>query len=176
LMGLPLPLIAIQILWINLITDGLPALALWVDQASPNIMSRKPRKKTDKILDKKMIINIVVLSVAMTVWSLYIFAKNHNIDLVQARTWVFVLLTLLEMLRIWMIRDDYNVPFWSNGWLFGAVGLSVWLVMLVIYIPFFANIFQTTPLSGAIWLQIGIVLSVLTVMWWVINRIKYLRK
>lgn len=176
LLGMPLPLIAIQILWINLITDGFPALALWVDQSSPDIMSRLPRKKSDKILDKNMIVNIVVLSFAMTIWSLYVFAQNYHIDLEQARTWVFVLLTMLEMLRIWMIRKDYHIPFWSNKWLFGAVALSVWLVMLVVYVPFLANIFQTEPLSQKIWIEIWVILLVLIGLVLVADKVKNLHK
>ena len=176
LIWLPVPLIAIQILWINLVTDWFPALALWVDPANPNIMSKRPRKSGVKIVDKKMLINIVTLSLAMTIWSIYVFVKNYHIDLDQARTWVFVLLTLLEMLRIWMIRDDYEVPFWSNKWLFGAVGLSVWLVMLVVYIPFLAQIFQTVPLSWEIWMQIWIVLFALILMWVLLKKLKYLQK
>ncbi|HKL43750.1 MAG TPA: calcium-translocating P-type ATPase, PMCA-type [Candidatus Absconditabacterales bacterium] len=176
LIGLPVPLIAIQILWINLVTDGFPALALGVDPANPNIMSKRPRKSGVKIVDKKMLINIVTLSLAMTIGSIYVFVKNYHIDLDQARTGVFVLLTLLEMLRIWMIRDDYEVPFWSNKWLFGAVGLSVGLVMLVVYIPFLAQIFQTVPLSGEIWMQIGIVLFALILMGVLLKKLKYLHK
>ncbi len=176
LIWLPVPLIAIQILWINLVTDWFPALALWVDPANPNIMSNKPRKSGVKIVDKKMLINIVILSLAMTIWSIYVFVKNYNIDLNQARTWVFVLLTLLEMLRIWMIREDYNIPFWSNKRLFGAVGLSVGLVMLVVYVPFLAKIFQTVPLSWQIWLQIWLVLLVLIFMWIIVKKAKNLQK
>ena len=176
LIWLPVPLIAIQILWINLVTDWFPALALWVDPANPDIMSNKPRKSGVRIVDKKMLINIVILSLAMTIWSIYVFAKNYHIDLNQARTWVFVLLTLLEMLRIWMIREDYNIPFWSNKWLFWAVGLSIWLVMLVVYVPFLAQIFQTVPLSWQIWLQIAIVLLVLILFVLIAKRIKVLKK
>ncbi len=172
LIGLPLPLIAIQILWINLVSDGLPALALWVDPASPDIMSHKPRRLWSKIVDRNMIINIIILSIAMTAWCLFLFMENYSIDLVEARTWVFVLLTLLEMLRIWMIRDEYNLPFWSNKWLFGAVLLSVGLVFLVVYVPFLAEIFQTKPLSSMMWLQIAIILLVLFVLAFVVNRIK----
>ncbi len=172
LIGLPLPLIAIQILWINLVTDGLPALALWVDPASPDIMSHKPRKLWSKIVDRNMIINIVILSIAMTVWCLFLFIRHQNIDLVQARTGVFVLLTLLEMLRIWMIRDEYKLPFWSNKWLFGAVWLSIGLVLVVVYVPFFAEIFQTKPLSWMMWIEMMIILFVLFVLAFVVNRIK----
>lgn len=53
-----------------------------------------------------------------------------------------------------MIRDEYGVPFWSNKWLFGAVGLSVGLVMLVVYVPFLAVIFKTVPLNAAMWTQV----------------------
>ncbi len=174
---MPLPLIAIQILWINLVTDGFPALALWVDPASPDIMTRRPRKKWSKIVDRKMFINIIILSIVMTLWSLYVFAQSYDVDLAQARTWVFVLLTMLEMLRIRMIRDDYGIPFWSNKWLFGAVGMSIWLVMLVVYVPYLATVFKTVPLSADMWIHVWAVFGILTLLWWITNRVKkYQRK
>jgi Ca2+-transporting ATPase len=169
---LPLPLIAIQILWMNLVTDGFPALALWVDQASPWIMKRKPRKKWSKIVDRNMIINIIWLSVFMTWWSLYVFISNYSADIVQARTWVLVLLTLMELVRVWMIRNDYNLPFWSNKRLFIALWTSISLVMSVVYIPFLANIFQTAPLIQTIWIDILAILSIMIIVWIVTNKIK----
>lgn len=172
LIGLPLPLIAIQILWINLVTDGFPALALWVDTASPDIMKRKPRKKSSNIIDRDMIISIVWLSIAMTFGALYVFIQNYKIDLAQARSWVLVLLTIMELLRIRMIRDNYGLPFWSNKWFFGAVGTSIWLVLLVVYVPFLASVFKTVPLSGAIWAQIWVIFVILVWLWWITNRVK----
>lgn len=176
IIGLPLPLIAIQILWINLVTDWLPALALWVDSSDPNIMNYGPRKNGSKIVDKTMIKNIFVLSFIMTAGCFVFFFRHYSHDIIAARTGVFMLLVLLEMLMVQIIRSDYGVKFWSNKWLFAAVWSSIALVFLVIYIPFLAEIFQTKPLSGMMWLEIWIIMIVLTIISIAINKLKRYKK
>ena len=163
LLGMPLPLVAIQILVINLITDWLPALALWIDPVSPDVMSRKPRESGSKIIDKKMLTSILSLSFIMTIVVLILFFRYYKIDLVQARTWVFVLLVLLEMIRIWKIRSEYNLKFFSNKWLIWAVLWSIGFVLLIIYVPFLANIFHVKPLSFWMWIEILVILVILFV-------------
>ena len=163
LLGMPLPLVAIQILVINLITDWLPALALWIDPVSPDVMFRKPRESGSKIIDKKMLTSILSLSFIMTIVVLILFFRYYKIDLVQARTWVFVLLVLLEMIRIWKIRSEYNLKFFSNKWLIWAVLWSIGFVLLIIYVPFLANIFHVKPLSVGMWIEILAILVILFV-------------
>lgn len=176
LIWLPLPLIAIQILWINLVTDGLPALALWIDPSDPKIMSYAPRKSGSKIVDKAMIQNIIILSSIMAVGCLMFFFRYYSQDIVAARTWVFMLLVLLEMLVIQIIRSDYGVRFWSNKWLFGSILLSIGLVFLVIYIPFFASIFQTKPLTWIMWLEFWIIMLIVIIVAIIMNKLKNLQK
>lgn len=176
LFGLPLPLIAIQILWINLVTDGLPALALGVDPVDPNIMSYWPRKSGSKIVDKAMIKNILILSSIMSAGCLVFFLRHYSQDVVAARTGVFMLLVLLEMLAIQIIRSDYGVKFWSNKWLFGAIWLSVALVFLVIYIPFFAEVFQTEPLTWIMRIEFLVIIIVTIIISTIMNKIKKLQK
>jgi len=161
LLGMPLPLVAIQILVINLITDWLPALALWIDPVSPDVMSRKPRESGSKIIDKKMLTSILSLSFIMTIVVLILFFRYYKIDLVQARTWVFVLLVLLEMIRIWKIRSEYKLKFFSNKWLLWAIVWSIALVLLIVYIPSLSKIFHTKALSLWIWIEILLILFVL---------------
>ncbi len=163
LLGMPLPLIAIQILMINLVTDGLPALALWIDPVSPDVMHRKPRKLGSKIIDRKMLTSIIYLSILMTIVILFLFFRHYHVDLEQARTWVFVLLVLLEMIRIWKIRSEYNLKFFSNKWLIWAVLWSIGFVLLIIYVPFLANIFHVKPLSFWMWIEILVILVILFV-------------
>jgi Ca2+-transporting ATPase len=172
LLGMPLPLVAIQILVINLITDWLPALALWIDPVSPDVMSRKPRESGSKIIDKKMLTSILSLSFIMTIVVLILFFRYYKIDLVQARTWVFVLLVLLEMIRIWKIRSEYNLKFFSNKWLIWAVLWSIGFVLLIIYVPFLANIFHVKPLSFWMWIEI---LAILVILFVSINIAKLIK-
>jgi Ca2+-transporting ATPase len=130
---------------------------------SPDVMSRKPRESGSKIIDKKMLTSILSLSFIMTIVVLILFFRYYKIDLVQARTWVFVLLVLLEMIRIWKIRSEYNLKFFSNKWLIWAVLWSIGFVLLIIYVPFLANIFHVKPLSFWMWIEILVILVILFV-------------
>ncbi len=153
LIGLPLPITAIQILWINLITDGLPALALGLDPASPNIMQRKPRKKEEGIITKNTAANIIIISILMTLASLFLFNRYYEADLVKAQTIVFTTLVILEFVRLYMIRSDYNIKMLSNNWLVLAVVLSIGMQLLVLYSPLNA-FFNTIPLNLMEWVYI----------------------
>ena len=162
ILWMPAPLLAIQILWLNLVTDSLPALALWIDPMAEDIMQQRPRKKWSKILDKKMLISILMIAVFVTIWCLTFFMLNRaNVDL--ARTWVLLLLVILEMFAVFVVRADYGVKFWSNKWLFAAVIGSILLTLLVVYIPFFASMFDTLPLR---WVDL---VEMLIITWvWII--------
>lgn len=132
LLRLPLPLVAIQILWINLISDGLPALALWIDPYSPDLMIQKPRKIWSRIIDWPMIKSILMLSVIVSsiclIWFIYFYQTN----LTQARSGVFMLIIILEMISIFVIRKQYGVKFWSNKRLFMAVLASIGLSFVLV--------------------------------------------
>lgn len=154
-MGLPIPLIAIQVLWVNLVTDGLPAIALGVDPIDSNIMKRKPLNTKNSIIDRAMLINIVMISLVMTASVVCFYLRWYHIDLAMARTGVLVLLVGLEMMRVQMIRSDYGLSIFSNKRLIGALFLSVLLILVVIYTPL-SIFFQTTPLSVSMWEEIGI--------------------
>ena len=166
------PLLAIQILWLNLVTDSLPALALWIDPMAEDIMKQRPREKWSKILDKEMLISILLIAIFVTAWCLTFFMLNRS-DVDLARTWVLLLLVILEMFAVFVVRADYWVKFWSNKWLFAAVFGSILLTLLVVYIPFFANMFDTLPLR---WVDL---MEMLIITWvWIIwatiwHRIKY---
>jgi magnesium-transporting ATPase (P-type) len=112
----------------------------------------------------------------MAVGCLMFFFRYYSQDIVAARTWVFMLLVLLEMLVIQIIRSDYGVRFWSNKWLFGSILLSIGLVFLVIYIPFFASIFQTKPLTWIMWLEFWIIMLIVIIVAIIMNKLKNLQK
>ncbi len=158
LLGWPLPLIAIQILWINLITDGLPALALSVDPTSKGIMNQSPRKIKENIISMDMGLNILVMGVLICIGTLFIFNNEfvHSGDLARARTLAFTTVVVLELVRVYMVRADYNIGLFSNKYLVLAVLSSIGLQMLVIYTPL-SIFFRTVPLVLTDWGLIGII-------------------
>ncbi len=160
LLWLPLPLIAIQILLINLVTDWMPAIALWIDPISKNSMKKKPRNPKQWIITKNMILNIIIIWILMTIWVLLLFYKYFKVDLMMARSWVLMLMVLMELFRIQMIRWKYWIKIWENKWLIISVLLSILLVVAVIYTPLNV-IFKTAPLS------IKMRIDILVLLFWV---------
>jgi Ca2+-transporting ATPase len=154
LIGLPLPLIALQILWINLITDGLPALALGVEPADYNIMRRAPRKVKEHIIDRSAWIYMIIAGLIMTAATLYLFnhydpAKN----LAYAQTIAFSTLVMLQMFNVLNCRSDATSIFknlFTNPKLIGAIIVSVAMQLLVIYTPL-ADLFGAVALNPVDW-------------------------
>lgn len=149
--GLPLPLVAIQILWVNLVTDGLPALALGVDPVEEGVMRRPPRKPTDSVF-KGLILFMVVLPILLTIVTLFLFDVFMPQGLEKARTVAFMTLVMFELFMALSCRSLHE-PIWkvgvfANKWLWGAIGLSFGLQLMLIYVPFFREIFGLVALSG----------------------------
>ncbi|MBI5398166.1 calcium-translocating P-type ATPase, SERCA-type, partial [Candidatus Woesearchaeota archaeon] len=159
LMRLPLPLIAVQLLWINLITDGLPAIALGVDPTPPNAMDRKPRKVTDKIMSRGMVFNIIIIGALIAAATLYAFWIGLRTDVTTARTMAFTTIVFLELIRLHMIRSVYKTPFFSNKMLLLALAISLLLQLVVVYTPL-NSIFGTMALSLESWIYIGVILAI----------------
>lgn len=146
-----LPIIAIHILWINLITDGLPALALGVDPISPGVMKRPPRSPKEHIISKNMAINIVIIGIMMAASVLYLFNMYLPQGLAKAQTVAFTTIVMLEFARVYIVRSGYGLGFFSNWYLFAAILFSLFLQVLVIYTPLNV-IFSTTPIGVQEWL------------------------
>ena len=158
LISLPLPLLPLQILWVNLITDGLPALALGMDPAEKDIMKRKPRSPKETILagTKGFIITrvIVMLVVVLGLFMLeYLTTKNLD----KARTIALTSLILFELLLAFSCRSEkksiFKVGLFTNKYLVWAVGGSIVLQLLLLYTPL-ASVFSLTPLTLINWLYI----------------------
>jgi Ca2+-transporting ATPase len=159
LAGLPAPLTAIQLLWLNLLTDGAPALALGLEKGDPDIMDQRPRPPTEPIINRVMLIRIAVMTVALTSVVLVAFSiglsKN---DRLLAHTLAFVTLALAELPIAYTTRSEryplFRLGVLSNQWMQRAVGLSVVLTLAVIYIPFLNAPFNTMPLSLEDWANV----------------------
>jgi len=149
ILGMPLPLTAIQLLWINLVTDGLPAVALGVDPLAKDIMKRKPRPRNERILNRRSLSSILFVGFVISVFVLIIFKLNIG-DVVKAQTMAFSSLVVFEIIRLEMIRSDYKLSMFSNKFLILAVFLSFLLQLMVIYTPLNV-IFGTVPLGISDW-------------------------
>lgn len=156
LLGWPLPLIAIQLLWINLVTDGLPALALGVDPATKDIMKRKPRNPKEHILSKNMVSKIIITSLMVLMGTLFLF--NHYLPkgLELAQTVAFTALVFIEMAMVFIVRYSYHQGFFSNTKLLFAIISSLALQVVILYTPL-GTFFNAVPLGLMEWASIGII-------------------
>lgn len=159
LFNLPVPLIPIQLLWLNLVTDSFPALALGMEEGEEDIMQEAPRNPDEPILDRGMIQGIVVQSIAIATASLLAYRwglKTYGVDnLLIPRTITFATLIIAELLRAYSSRSETHTIFelgvFSNKTLTYATSLSFVLLLVVIYLPFLQPIFDTYPLGLADW-------------------------
>ena len=149
-----LPVTAIQLLWINLLTDGLPALALGVDPAAPGIMERPPRDPKEGVLTKAMLTDILIFGMIMCAGTLILFDMNLPTGRTHAITVAFTSIVIFEMVRVESVRAKHKLGFLSNKKLILAIASSVFLQLLIVYTPFFQTIFETTAIGLADWAEI----------------------
>lgn len=150
---MPLPLIPLQILWINLITDGLPAVALSAEPKEAGLMRQKPRDPKKGIISGTVPLDIVWVGMFMTFGSLSLFAWSigSSNEIEEARTLVFYTLTMFQMFNVLAIRVErdsvFRAGFFRNKMLILAVLSTVALQLAVIYVPFLSGPFETRPLD-----------------------------
>jgi Ca2+-transporting ATPase len=159
----------------NLVTDGLPALALGTSSSDPDVMQRKPRKRNEKILNRQSMRFIVIIGIIMAASTLYIFSLFS--DYTKAITMAFTTLIILQMVVALIARSErYSIikhGFKANKKLFCAIVISIFLQLLIIYIPFFNTIFSTVPIGIADW---GIILLISAVVFVVLEVVKVTKK
>jgi Ca2+-transporting ATPase len=180
--GLPTPLTVIQLLWLNLLTDGAPALALAMEKGASDTMRRKPRPKNEPIIDRGMRLGIVIQTITQTGATLtafvlglllslqqqgvtlpagtnplaYLLSFNwQGVDVQSAETMAFVTLSLCELFRAYTVRSDrlsvFQLGIFSNRYMQYAVGLSIFLLLLVVTVPFLQTIFNTHFMQPQEW-------------------------
>ncbi len=167
--ALVMPLQATQLLWINLVTDGAPALALGIDPPNDEMMTRPPRPAGERVITAAMWRGIALVGAIMAAGTLYVLDASMPGGFVSgsgtlpyAQTMAFTTLMLFQMFNVANARSDDRTAFaglFTNGWLCLAVAGSVFLQVLVVYVPFLQQAFSTVALSGHDWLLCAAVAS-----------------
>jgi Ca2+-transporting ATPase len=156
------PLAPIQLLWLNLVTDGAPALALSTEKGDPDIMDQPPRSPKEPIINRHMLVGVVTQTIAISAVTLVAFwvGLHHDggsiIDNLEfAETMAFVTLSTSELIRAFTARSEryplLKMGVFSNKWMNYAVLASLAMVLLVVYVPFLNPIFKTQPLGWEQW-------------------------
>ena len=169
LLGLPLPLLPIQILWINLVTDGLPALALGVEPPEPGIMARPPRQPKESVFSRGLTGQIMGRGFQISLCTLLAFllaVRSGDGDLSFARTIAFTTLVMLQLVYVFECRSEAvgRVRLGGNLYLVAAVFISILLQLMVIYVPSLGKVFQTVSLGWFHWVLILVVVFLPTVV------------
>jgi P-type Ca2+ transporter type 2C len=167
-MGMPLPLLAVHILWLNLVTDGFLDVALAMEPKRKGMSMRSPGKKRSGLIDRVMVIRMVLMAGTMAVGTLYLFNYYYPIDLAKAWTVSLTTMAVFQWFNAWNCRSRtasifFSHPF-SNKYLILATIVVIALQLFAIYHPFMHTYFSTVPLGVYDWLPIiGIALSIIVV-------------
>jgi Ca2+-transporting ATPase len=153
---------AVQLLWLNLVTDGFPAIALGLDPVDPTAMDRPPRKSSDSIFPLRFAIQLLLTGFVIAVGTLAAchFGLRQSAELAQ--TMAFTTLVVLEIVRVQMVRSQYHMSILSNPFIIMALASSLLLQLLVVYTPFLQTVFGTVALNLTEW---GVILTVAIAVW-----------
>lgn len=177
LIGLPAPLLPIHILWINLVTDGLPGLALASEKAEPDIMRRLPRKADESLFSDGIALHILWVGILMAVLTLGVQTWAIYTENPRWQTMVFTVLSLSQLAHVMSIRSErtflYRQGIFSNSFLLLTVLLTVGLQMGVIYLPFANHIFETQPLTL---MELGVCFGLAAILFHAVELEKLLKK
>lgn len=175
--GLPIPLLAIHILWINLVTDGLPGLALASEPSDSNIMKRKPRNPKKNIFAGGMALHILWVGFLMGVVTIGMQAYAIHSENSHWQTMAFSVLCFSQLGHVMAIRSEgesiFKTGIFSNKPMLWALSITVTLQLMVIYTPFFNKIFRTQPLTLY---ELGITILVSAIVFWAVEIEKWIKR
>ena len=162
LIGLPLPLLPIQILWMNLVTDGFPALALAVDPKSPDLMKQPPRRPDTQLLDGSTLLaigaqGVMLCAIALAVFAYSLYGLHQEVE--QARTVTFTVMVIAQLVHAFNCRSErlslFYVGLWTNRPLLLAFSLSLGIQIAILTIPAATPVFKIAPLPIEDWVMMG---------------------
>ena len=158
IMGLPTPLVALQILWLNLVTDVFPALAMGFESPETDIMARPPRNPSEGLITTRFKLRIVVAGMVITLGPLavFLFSVQQGFPLVETRTVAFMTLALGQLLHVFNVRRKNGLGFDTSlsraPFLWGAFALTLILQLLAVYTPGLQRVLQTTSMTHDMWI------------------------
>ena len=183
MLGWPLPITAVQILWVNLIEDGLPSIALAFEPQEKDIMKRKPEGRDIHLLTKEMKVIIVIIGIttnlALFALFFWLFNKWGIEDIKYIRTMIFAALTINSLLYVFscksLKKNIWNTDLFSNKLLIYTFFLSFFLIFIALYLPIFQTLLKTVPLNFFDWsivIGLGIIQIILIeiIKWYFINK------
>ncbi|MCG9480148.1 MAG: cation transporting ATPase C-terminal domain-containing protein, partial [Actinomycetia bacterium] len=178
-MGLPLALVAVQLLWLNLVTNGIQDVALAFEGGEPGAMLRKPRNPREGIFNRLMveqtlISGLVMAGVAMGVWY-YMIGNSYEIS--TARNLILLLMVLMQNMHAFNCRSErdstFRIPLSRNYLLIAGVLAAQGIHIASLYIPFMQNLLGTSPVTFTQWL---LLLSLATIVLWVMEIYKFIKR
>jgi len=152
-----IPLVAIQILYVNLATDGLPAIALSVDPPDPDIMRQRPRPRSQTIFTKEVVTYLLLTGIwtCVATFGVFVWAINSGKDFAEAQTLCFVSLIIIEFFNAFNCRSFkyslFKIGPAGNKWLLAAITWEICLLCLIVYLPALQGPFNTYPLTARDW-------------------------
>jgi Ca2+-transporting ATPase len=176
--GLPLPLLPIQILWMNLVTDGLPAIALGIDPPDPEGMSRKPRHPREGVFSERLGLKIlsqgIIIGICTT--AAFIISLVLHGELVKARTAAFTCLVMAQLIYVFHCRSEYRrlseTDILTNPYLIGAVIVSGAMQLAAVYLPVAQGVFRTVALDGLDWIIVFVLSGWSSVFTVIVQKIR----
>lgn len=147
-------LTATMILWVNIVTDGIPAIALGLDPSEKNIMRHQPKAFQTNIMSRRLWVEMGLFSIALTIAVLGIYFLDLRNGVMAAQSAAFMALIVFELVQLYIIRSGYNTSFWSNKWLIISIGMTMLLQIIILYVPTLASIFHITIIDWSDWLYI----------------------
>ena len=176
LLGLPLPLLPTQLLWLNLVTDGVTDVALAAEPSHEDVLEEPPRKAKENILSKEIIPFILIMAGIMVILTLIIFNAYLPGGIEKARTGAFTVMAFTQLFNVLNMRSlkksIFKIGLFSNKFIVAALTASLALLGMVLYIPFFQGIFQFMTLGL---LEISIIILLSSSVLWLGELYKYLR-
>jgi Ca2+-transporting ATPase len=175
--GLPIPLLPIQILWINLVTDGLPGLALSVEREEQDVMRRPPRPPQESVFAHGLGVHAIWVGLLMAGLTLGTQAWFFHAGSSRWQTMAFTVLCLSQLAHVLAIRSEreslFSQGLFSNTPLLGAVGLTLVLQIATIYVPVLSGVFKTEPLSAA---ELALVVAVAAIVFVAVEVEKWMKR
>ena len=176
-LGLPLPLLPIQLLYLNLVTDGINCLPLAMEPPHSDILNRKPRDKEEKILNKNLIPFLLIIAGLMAFSTIPIFNYFLAEGLDKARTAAFVSISMFQLFNVFNMRSLkyslFKIGLFSNKWVLYTIAISLLLMIGIIYLPWISGIFQFVPLSFKEFFVISLISSSVFVVGEIYKKFRY---